>query len=210
MYQKVIFAKAFGVSLGVLLLIAAIGVYGGLAYAVPVAGVGTYTTAADDINASEVVVHPQVEGDDQAIAVVELRDTEIDGLTITKDVGNYELEITADQTVESEQMLIKAETIDAEGSNVFGAEVDANTVGESDREFEVRSGAQQVEEGPQGVDAAVHAIEGAEEPSLYLENFEIETHYLVTNEISIPDLSISIGESGGSGDEGASEDSEGG
>lgn len=197
MYDKTLFAKSFGAALGVLLIIAAIGVYGGLAYAVPVAGMGSYTTVGEDIEASEVVVHPQMDSSeegDNAVAVVELRDTTIEGLEIRKEVGGMVVVVSADDVVESEEMLIKASNIEANGSDVMGAEVDANTVGEADRGFEVRCGAQQIED---GAGATVTMETDVGDNCLHLEQWRIETHYLVTNEISIPDLSISVERAGG-------------
>lgn len=208
MYNKTLFAKSFGAALGVLLIIAAIGVYGGLAYAVPVAGMGSYTTMGEDIEASEVVVHPTVEEGDNTMTVVELRDTTIEGLEIRKNVGGVDIVVSADNTVESEEMLIKASNIEAQGSDVMGAEVDANTVGEANRDFEVRCGAQQVEEGG-GRTVDIQTDVG--DNCLHLEQWEIETHYLVTNEISIPDLSISVeGADSSGGGEDSSDDGEDG
>lgn len=208
MYNKTLFAKSFGAALGVLLIIAAIGVYGGLAYAVPVAGMGSYTTVGDDIEASEVVVHPTVEEGDNTMTVVELRDTTIEGLEIRKNVGGVDIVVSADNTVESEEMLIKASNIEATGSNVMGAEVDANTVGEPNRDFEVRCGAQQVDD---GAGRTVTFETDVGDNCLHLEQWEIETHYLVTNEISIPDLSISVeGADSSDGGEDSSDDGEDG
>lgn len=183
MYDKVIFTKALGVSLGILLLVAAVGVYGGVAYAVPVSGVGSYQVAADNIDAQEVTVHPQVDDNGDAVAVIELRQTEIEQLQITKEVNGQEVVISADDTVESEAMLIRADNVEAEGSELQGVTIDGNP--DADAPMTVQTGTE-LEDG--------ETVEfgQAEDNDLHLENFQIETNYLVTNEISIPDLSIEI------------------
>jgi hypothetical protein len=199
MYDKTLFAKSFGTALGILLIIAAIGVYGGLAYAVPVAGMGSYTTVGDDIVASSAVVYPQVDsgpGGENNVAVVELQDARIEGLEIRKNVGGFDIVVSADDVVESEEMLLKTSNIEASGSDVIGAEVDANTPGEANRGFEVRCGGQMVEDGQA---RTVNMGNTSGDGCLHLESWQIETHYLVTNEISIPDLSISIEEAGSGG-----------
>lgn len=192
MYDKVIFTKALGASLGILLLVAAVGVYGGVAYAVPVSGVGTYEVAADDINASEVTVHPQVDDNGETVAVIELRQTQIEGLTITKEVNGQEVIISADNTVESEAMLIRANSLEADGSDLQGVTIDGNP--DADAPMTVATGTE-IEDG-ETVDFGE-----ADDDDLYLESFNIETQYLVTNEISIPDLSLDIQSADGGDDE---------
>lgn len=193
MYEKVTFAKTVGASLGVLLLVAAIGVYGGVAYAVPVAGMGSYQVAADQINAGDTTVYPQLDPNGQAEAVIELQNTEIEGLRITKQTNNFNLVVSADGTVTSDEMLIHATHLDAAGSDLNNVKLDPNS-DEIDTELEVSTG-NDLENGE------TVSFDDPEDQSLYLEDFQIETHYLVTNQISIPDLSLDI-ESGGGDDDG--------
>lgn len=192
MYEKVTFAKTFGASLGVLLLVAAIGVYGGVAYAVPVSGVGSYTVAADQIDAQDVTVHPQVDADGNAHAVIELQETTIEQLRITKEGSGFKMVVSADDTVTSGTMLIHAKHLEADGADLDGVALDPNDEN-VDSELSVSTG-NDLEDGE------TVTFDNASGDNLHLESFEIETTYLVTNQISIPDLSLDIQSSGGSSD----------
>lgn len=192
MYEKVTFAKTFGASLGVLLLVAAIGVYGGVAYAVPVSGVGHYEVAADQIDAQDVTVHPQVDADGEAYAVIELQETTIEGLEITKEGSGFNLVVSADDTVTSGTMLIHANSLEAADSDLDGVALDPNDEN-VDSELSVSTG-NDLEDGE------TVTFDDASGDNLYLEDFSIETTYLVTNQISIPDLSLDIQSTGGAED----------
>lgn len=197
MYKKAIFAKTFGASLGLMLLVAAVGVYGGLAYAVPVSGVGGYTVTADSIDGDNAVVYPSAGATSGAgqtgVAVVELQSTTIENLKITKTVslpglGERQVVISAEDTVKSDQLLLKASNIYAANSTLTGLQLDETP--EGDMEFAVTAGAAQNAESGNTVN-----IQG-QNPGLHVENAELQTHYLVTNQISIPGLSVTIQEPG--------------
>lgn len=195
MYKKVAFAKAFGASLGIMLLVAAVGVYGGLAFAVPVtqAGGGSYLLEADSITASNAIVYPSA-GNDKAVAVVEFKNSKINGLKITKTantpVGQAEVVISSNGEVQTESLMLKGEVVNAENSDLSGLVVDAShpqTGG-----FAVNTDVQEVEGSPQTVDIETGGSDG-----LKLSNFDIQTQYIVTNNIGIPGLSVDINLKGG-------------
>lgn len=212
MYNTTTFAKTFGASLGLMLLVAAVGVYGGLAYAVPVSGVGGFTVTADTIEGDDAVVYPSTgdtsEAANQEMAVVELQSTTIENLRITKTVnlpavGEKQVVITAEDTVKSDQMLLKSSNIYANGSELTGLSLDESPSGEASQEFVVKAGGADDAPSGQTVD-----IQG-ENPGLFVEEAELQTHYLVTNQISIPGLSVTVEDPGQSSKEADGKSSEG-
>lgn len=194
MYRKTIFAKAFGASLGLMLLVAAVGVYGGLAFAVPVTqvGGGTYTLHADSITATNAIVYPSSGVGDQPAAVVEFTNSKISGLKITKTVntpvGKAEVVITSNGPVQTESLLLQSNRIHAEDSSLSGLEILANDqrVG---GQFSVSTGAtsEELEDRGKTVD-----LGAKEDGALVLKNFNIETRYIVTNNIGIQGLNVQI------------------
>lgn len=202
MYKPTIFAKVFGASLGVLLLVAAIGVYGGLAYAVPVSGVGGFTITADSIHGEQAVVYPTSgetsEDSNRSMYVVELKSTTIENLKITKTVnlpglGEREVVITAGDTVKSDELLLKTSSVGASDSKLSGLELDEDP--SADAEFTVRTGEIEDE-----ADARTIDINGSE-PGLQIDHAELQSHYLVTNQIQIPGLSVTLENPDSSGNE---------
>lgn len=193
MYDKSIFAKVFGASLGVLLLVAAIGVYGGLAYAVPVSGVGGFTITADSIDGEGATVYPTTgetsEQSERAMYVVELQKTTIEGLEIRKPVnipgaGEKVVVISSSGTVTSDELLLKTSSVSSGDAMLTGLELDETpSSGES---FEVRTG--EVEEGASGNTVSFNGSE----PGLQIRDNTLRSHYLVTNQIRIPGLSVTI------------------
>lgn len=192
-YDVVLFAKTLGVALGLLFLIAALGIFGGVAYAVPVSGVGEYQVSADHIEATDVVVHPQMTTDGEIVAVIELRETEIEGLEITKRTDGMEMVVSAEGPVESEEMLIRAKDLEAVDSDLSGVEIDANSGVDSG--MTVGTG-QDMENGE------TVQFGDAGEGNLVLEDFSITTTYLVTNQISIEGLSLEVDDGSDIEDEG--------
>lgn len=195
MYDKLTFAKGLGASLGFLLIVIAIGVYTGVAFAVPVAGVGGYTVAADTINGQDAFIYPQA-GVDKAggsgtAAVVELQSTDIDGLKITKPVdipggGNASVVITADDNVQSDEILLKVSSVETSSATINLLEIDENMADSPTRQFELRAAVDQPA-------SARHIdIEGGSGPDVHLEDPSLQTHYLVTNRISLPGLSVQV------------------
>lgn len=204
MYNKTTFAKTFGAGLGVMLLVAAVGVYGGLAYAVPVSGVGGFTITADSIEGENAVVYPQVgetsEQSERSMSVVELQSATIENLRITKTVsfpgvGERQVVITAEDTVETDALMLKTSSVFAEDSTLTGLQLDENPTSEASREFVISAGGADDAQSARTVD-----IQG-DNPGLSIQSAELQSHYLVTNQISIPGLSVTVEEPGQSSQE---------
>lgn len=199
MYKTVTFAKTFGAGLGLMLLVAAVGVYGGLAYAVPVSGVGGFTVTADSIEGEDAVVYPQVgetsEQSERSMSVVELKSATIENLRITKTVtfpgmGERQVVITASDTVKTDSLLLKSSSIQAEDSTLTGLQLDENPNSKASEEFVISAG------GADDAQSGKTVNISGENPGLFVETTELQTHYLVTNQISIPGLSVTVEEPG--------------
>lgn len=188
--------KGFGASLGILLIIAAVGLSSGVAYAVPVAGVGGYTITADTIEGQDALIYPQsgVEtsgAGDRVAAVYELESTTIQGLKITKPInvpggGQSNVVITAEREVRSDEILLKASSLETSGAKLNLLEVDENMADSPSRQFELRA----------AVDDPANArhinIESQDGPDVVLEDPVMQTHYLVTNRIALPGLTVRL------------------
>lgn len=224
MYNKRILAAGLAASIGALALIGVLLAASGVAYAIPIAGVGGFTVEADEIRGESMYMYPGVEetseSDAQPVAVTEMQSTEIEGLTLTKEMdassmpgldGTMRIVISqgGNETVETGQQMLKFSSLQAQESQFSGQVVNEHNSDDPSEQFDIAAPGD-AQEG-QTVD-----ISGSE-PGLVLRNAEIQAHYLAVSSISIPDLEISVeydegsspdesGDSGGQTDTDSQED----
>lgn len=199
MYNKRILAAGLAASIGALALIGVLLAASGVAYAVPLAGVGGFTVEADEIRGESMFMYPGVEEtsetDAQPVAVTEMQSTEIDGLTLTKEMsadplpglsGTMRVVISqgGNETVETGQQMLKFSSLQAEESEFSGQVVNEHNSDNPSEQFDVSAPGD-------AQDGRTVNISGSE-PGLVLRNAEIQAHYLAVSSISIPDLEISV------------------
>lgn len=214
MYDKRRLAISTAVSFGVVVLIGVLVVSSGVAYAVPLAGVGGFTVEADEIRGDGMFIYPDVEEtseqDAVPVAVTELQSAEIDGLVLTKTMdasplpgldGTMTVQISqgGNQTVETGQQMLKFSRLQAGGSQFSGQVINEYNSDNPREQFDITAPGE-AQEG-QTVNIT------GQEPGLVLRDAEIQTHYLAVSSISIPDLQFDVtyDESGG-GDDGGGDD----
>jgi hypothetical protein len=199
MYRKSTLAKGLSASFGTLLLVGALVMATGTAYAMPLAGIGGFTIQAEEIRADSAVIYPG-SGDTSEqgaypMAVIEQKGVEIDGLKLIKELdvsaipglsGNARIVMSSSETVEADQQLIKVSNIQAEQATFNAQVIDEHDSNDATRKFDIKSG------------SATEDIEGrtvsidSDGPAQVLKNAKIRTHYLATNSISLPGLELDI------------------
>ncbi|QLD89287.1 hypothetical protein HWV07_09705 [Natronomonas salina] len=199
MYNKRILAAGLAASIGALALIGVLLAASGVAYAVPLAGVGGFTVEADEIRGESMYMYPGVEetseSDAQPVAVTEMQSTEIDGLTLTKEMdaspmpgldGTMRVVISqgGNETVETGQQMLKFTSLQAEESQFSGQVVNEHNSDNPSDQFDIAAPGD-------AQDGKTVNISGSE-PGLVLKNAEIQAHYLAVSSISIPDIQINV------------------
>ncbi|WP_424016635.1 hypothetical protein ACOZ4N_12110 [Halorientalis pallida] len=233
MYDKSILAKSTGASLGVVAIVGMLFLSTGTAFAAPVAGIGGFTIEANSITGDNLILYPgtsQAENttdisgsqspqfqDQYPVGIVELTNTEIDGLELTKvfDLQNFtkpknvnqpllpgkaRIKIISDssQNVTTNSIIIKTPQIAADKAKFSGLEVKENTV---DNPTEVTSWlelrTQEEAESPipegQGLQFdSRYNYSGGSSPGLVLQDPFIRATYLATDSITIPNLRLEV------------------
>lgn len=219
MYNKRILAAGLAASIGALALIGVLLAASGVAYAVPLAGVGGFTVEAEEIRADNMFIYPGVsdtsEREAQPVAVTEMQSTEIDGLKLTKEIdvssmpgldGQMRIVISqsGNETVTTGQQMMKYSKLSAEESEFSGQVIDENPSSDPSRKFDITAPNNETVEG-RTVDIS------GENPGLVLRDAEIQAHYLAVSSISIPDLQFNVHyDEDGGGDSGSSDDGQNG
>ncbi|MFW5974131.1 MAG: hypothetical protein ACOCPZ_01970 [Natrialbaceae archaeon] len=206
-YDKATFGKGLSASILILALIGGLVLSTNTAYAMSVAGVGGFTVEADQITAEDSIIYPgsgETAGEGETSQIlIEQRDVEIEGLTLTKEVPTSDLPgidedaaivISSDETVTADEQMLKVSDIQA-GETEFGPQViqesDSSEVEES---FDIRQG--ENAEGELENDTRLADMD-SDGPGQHLEDAELQTHYLASSTISIPDMQFDIDLDGG-------------
>lgn len=197
MYDREVTAKAFGGGVAGLLLVALLIMQSGVAFAVPIAGVGGFTIQADSIEGNNLYLYPGVDDTSEMegypMAVTEFTSVKIEGLVLQKEFsdlpaipGNARVQITATDTVTSDAMMLKMSKLEAGDSTFRGLSVDENHAQQATRKIGLRAPANFEDQQGRSIDL------GAENPGITLQDADIQAHYLATNRIEIPGITLSV------------------
>lgn len=199
MYNKRILAAGLAASIGALALIGVLLAASGVAYAVPLAGMGGFTVEADEIRGEGMYIYPGVEetseSDAQPVAVTELQSTEIEGLLLTKEMNasplpgvdgtvTFIIESGGNETIETDEQMLKYSQLTAEESEFSGQVINEYNEDDPREQFDITAPG----DPQQGKTVNI----SGEEPGLVLRDVEITAHYLAVSSISIPDLEYSV------------------
>lgn len=204
MYNKRTFGKSMGASVAVLTLIALLVMSSGVAYAVPLAGVGGFTIQVDKLTAESAIIYPgtadTTNQDAYPMGVVEQKGVTIKGLKLIKTIdvssipgldGNARLIMSADGTVTADQQMVKVTHIQAETA-VFNKQViDVTNSDNPSRAFGIWMGdaSETKNKLPQNTRIINFNSDG---PAQKLVNATIQAHYLASNSISLPGLDLKV------------------
>lgn len=199
MYNKRILAAGLAASIGTLALIGVLLAASGVAYAVPLAGVGGFTVEADEIRGEGMFLYPGVEEtsetDAQPVVVNELQGAEIDGMVLTKEIdasampgldGTARIVISqqGNETVESSETMMKFSHLGAQESQFSGQVVREFNEDNPSDSFGMSA--------PGDADAGKTVNITGENPGIVLRDVQIEAHYMAVESISIPDLDMTF------------------
>jgi len=201
MYDKGLFAKSTGASLGVLAVVGMLFLSTGTAFATPIAGIGGFVINADGIEGDDLILYPGSSDAENAIvypqAVVELSAVEIEGLELVKvfDLdqyglsGNARLVITAGdagQNATASSLYLRTPQLSADTAKFSGLTVDESNTNAIDQIITLRA------PNTPGVTTREISLSGGSNPGLQLHNPSIRSVYLATNEITLPNLGLEV------------------
>lgn len=208
MYNKRILAAGLAASIGVLALIGVLVAASGVAYAVPLSGLGGFTVEADSIEGEGMFIYPGTsetsEADTAPVVVTEMQGAEIEGMVLTKEIdasampgldGTARIIISqnGNETVETSETMMKFSHLGAQESAFSGQVVREYNEDNPSDSFSLAA--------PGDADEGKTVDIEGEEPGLTLRNVEIQAHYMAVESISIPDLDMAVEyDEGGSSD----------
>jgi hypothetical protein len=179
MYDRDRIARGTGAAVAVWALAGLLITSTGVAYAVPLAGVGGFRITADEISADTLVLYPGVgdtsERDVYPQAIVELQETELENLRAFKDLdldrtpvfsGQLRFLLTNRGTVEGDAVLLKTSALESRSATFDGFAIEDEGT-DAEMAFEIRS------------------TEGAT-----FEDADIRAHYLTTDTLTSSNLMI--------------------
>jgi hypothetical protein len=236
MYDKSILAKSTGASLGVVAIVGLLFLSTGTAFATPVAGIGGFTIEAQSITGDNLILYPgtsEAEATDDInpnassqgpgyqdqypVGIVELTNTEINRLELTKvfNLSKYSKPTDAapalipgqarikirstGPNVTTNSIIIKTPQIAANEATFSGLQIKENQVedpGDITNWLELRT--QKEAEGPIPDDGAPvqydteYNYSGGSSPGLVLKQPFIRATYLATDSITIPNLRLEV------------------
>ncbi|MFD1587093.1 hypothetical protein ACFR9U_08855 [Halorientalis brevis] len=214
MYDTGIFAKSTGASLGVVAVVGTLFLSTGVAFAVPISGIGGFRIQADRIAGDDFILYPG-SGDAENHSnypqgVAELREVEIEELRLGKRFnldqygmrGNARLVITAGSdgaNVTTGQLLLKTPALSAETVVFNGMTVSERNVPDSRHGFSriitLRTHDEPTRNGTNAdLPGGTRQIEltGGSNPGLQMRYADIRATYLATNRITLPNLGLEV------------------
>lgn len=195
MYRKAVVGKVASGSFAVMAVAGLLVLQMGTAYAVPLAGVGGFTIQAEEIRGYGAFIYGDVDDTSEyekaPMAVTELQRSEIEGLVLTKEldmphVGPMKIQITATDTVTTDEQLLKFTNLQAETATLRRQVIDETPTDDPSRRFTIAARGNATE----GI--TVDIDENGSKPGLVLQNATINAHYLATNRITLPGQKINI------------------
>jgi hypothetical protein len=203
MYNKRTFGKSLGASFAVLVVIALLVMSSGVAYAVPLAGIGGFTIQADKLTAESAVIYPGVDDTSNQeaypMAVVEQKDVSIEGLRLMKSLdvssipglsGNARIVMTANGTVTADQQMVKVSNLNAETATFNQQVIDESNSDDPSRAFGIWMG--DASESQNKLQNGRIVDLSSDGPAQKLVNANIQAHYLASSSISLPGLNLKV------------------
>lgn len=180
MYDRQQIARGAGATIAVWALVGLLITSTGVAYAVPLAGVGGFRITADEISSETFVLYPGV-GDTSEREVypqtlVELQDIRLQGLRAYKDIdlagnllftGRLRFLLVNRGTIDGESLLVKTSALEADDATFDQFSIEDEDTGDVRTSFEIRSAG-----------------------GTMLEDADIRAHYLTTNTLESSNLMI--------------------
>lgn len=180
MYNRKRIARGAGTAVAVWALVGLLVMSTGVAYALPLAGIGGFTVSADRITSDGMTLYHGV-GDTSEIdaypqAIVELTETEMIDMSLTKTMdvsgvpglsGTAKLRIDSAGRTQGSAVVVKSSALTANGATFEQFAIDERNTTDPRTAFTMRA-----DEGMEMRDARIRA------------------HYLATNSISLSDMSL--------------------
>lgn len=230
MYDKDILAKSTGASLGVVAIVGMLFLSSGMAFAMPLSGIGGFQVQSDYVTAEDFILYPGAAdasdydnpntGESQyPMAVNELDNAYIEGLALIKEIdlsdsigGQAAVVITAGSPVEANSLYLKTPALEADqavfaGQTISEGDADgdvseafqlradgfaSNDTGVADTQILGDSLSDEVylDSSVEGVDS--QPIQSDRDETVYLENTNIQAHFLVADTLSLSDLGLEV------------------
>jgi hypothetical protein len=189
MYDRSRMAQGAGASLALWALIGLLVTSTGVAYALPLGGVGGFVVNGSQVTAEDITLYPGVDDTSERSAypqaVVELQSVQIQDLTLRKTIpvdaipglsGTATLSIVSSGTTEADRILLKSSALTSDRAIFQQLQIDEQPVDDPSSQFTLRADG---------------------DPGLELQNANIRAHYLTTSSITLPQLSLTVDYDGG-------------
>ena len=182
MYDRQRVARGAGAAIAVWTLIGLVFLSSGVAYAVPLAGLGGFNATIGVVEADSLALYPAVgdtaERNAYPQAIVELQNTELKDLEAYKDLdvssfpgvsGTARFRLASRGDIDSNNVLLKTAALSADDTQFDGFRIEDRGTGDVRTSFEI------------------FADERAR-----LESVKIRAHYLTANSVDLSDLSLAV------------------
>ena len=199
MYDRRILAAGLAASFGIVALVGVAVASSGVAYAVPLAGVGGFTIEAEELRGEGMYIYPGVEEtserDAYPVVVTELQEAEATGLRITKEMdaspmpgldGTMRVVFYSgsNQTVQIDQQMMKYSRLRAGTSEFSGEVYDEYNETDPRRQFDVTA--------PGDPQEARTVDPSNDEPGVVLKDVEVQAHYTAASKVEFSKLNVDV------------------
>jgi hypothetical protein len=180
MYDRKRIAQGAGTAIAVWALVAMLVLSTGVAYAVPLSGIGGFKIYASEIRADSLTLYPGVDDTSEMSAypqaVVELQNARLDDLSLHKKInansipglsGEARLSIFTSGTTDSGNVLVKTSALEAQGATFNSFTIDEQPTSDPRDSFSLDAGG-----------------------DVTLQNAGIRAHYLATNQLQLPSFTL--------------------
>ncbi|WP_136716643.1 PKD domain-containing protein [Halorientalis salina] len=187
MYNRTRVARGTGAAVAVWALVGWIVISTGVAYALPLAGIGGFTITAEEVTADSLLLYPGVgdtsERDAYPQTISELQNTDLVDLAVTKTIdlnstpglsGNLRMDLVSQGQTTGTSVVLKSSVLRSEGAAFEQFEIRELNSSDTFGQFEIESG------GPVTLGGS------GSEP------VKIRAHYLATNSISVSNLKLGV------------------
>lgn len=181
MYDRTRIARGVGTAVAVWALVGLLVMSTGVAFALPLAGIGGFNVSATEITADRLTLYPGSADTSNTSrypqAVVELKNVDAQNLQLVKHFnldyyglsGNARLVIWSRGATDGGAMLLKSSVVSANGASFTDFGIDESNTSDVSTRLEVTS-----------------------QNEVDLDDPELRTHYLATNQIQVPDLRLAV------------------
>lgn len=181
MYDRTRIARGAGAAVAVWALIGLLVMSTGVAFALPLAGIGGFKVSATEITADRMTLYPGSADTSNTSAypqaVVELKDVNAQNLQVVKNFnlnyyglsGDARLVLWSRGTADGGAMLLKSSALTATDAAFTDFDIDESNTSDISTQLEITS---------------QNAVE--------MDDAELRAHYLATNQIRVPDLRLAV------------------